>query len=522
MQLLKTILKSSTILFFSTYHATAQVGIGTSNPNSSSVLHIESTDKGLLIPRVSINDLNTAAPITNPVEGLLVYNQNGTAPKGFYYWSGTLWRPFTTINALNGEASINVSNGISSNNGQDMELGGNLTKNTTISNAGFDLDFQGEGELLLSNTENPILRIHSNQNQSDNGGRMEFNESSTNFGYTIRHQTEAGNVNGISRDDGLWFEMKKNGNYTSVFGISDGGGSAPRMGVHTTSPSVPFHTVGNSLIQSGGTSGSISGTSFLNQNNQLALENTNGGSVVQYFKSTDATPKAVKFGLNPNFSNTASTGIFTIQTATNGTSFTDRLTINMDGNVGIGTTTPSEKLVVEGNTHTKDTTRTKFMRIDNAPLVERDGTNVRPLFQNSSTKIVERGYAYKFFENVTDNTSLNMSGWTSRQAYKIYVFTSNACGQVAINEFLVGGSNANNTWSIQPIAGSTVNGASGFTQVTNREVDVSNSRPGCNGDGSLQDSFNYTIRLSNVGNANLRILNTTGTFKIKIEKIFQG
>lgn len=73
----------------------AQVGINTTTPDASSMLDISATDKGLLIPRVSIPNLNAAAPITAPATSLLVYNTNATTGTGFYYWDGTKWTPFT-------------------------------------------------------------------------------------------------------------------------------------------------------------------------------------------------------------------------------------------------------------------------------------------------------------------------------------------------------------------------------------------------------------------------------------------
>lgn len=80
---------------------TAQVGINTTTPDQSSMLDINATDKGLLIPRISIPDLNTAAPIATPAESLLVYNTNATTGKGFYYWDGIKWTPFTGSGADN-------------------------------------------------------------------------------------------------------------------------------------------------------------------------------------------------------------------------------------------------------------------------------------------------------------------------------------------------------------------------------------------------------------------------------------
>jgi hypothetical protein len=70
----------------------AQVGIGTTTPADGAMLDIESTDKGVLVPRVDIADLGTIAPITPAATaGLLVWNTNATTGVGFHYWDGTQW-----------------------------------------------------------------------------------------------------------------------------------------------------------------------------------------------------------------------------------------------------------------------------------------------------------------------------------------------------------------------------------------------------------------------------------------------
>lgn len=72
----------------------AQVGINNTNPEAQ--LDITATDKGVLIPRVSLTSLSTASPVVNPTGGALatstlVYNSNATLGVGFYYWNGTKW-----------------------------------------------------------------------------------------------------------------------------------------------------------------------------------------------------------------------------------------------------------------------------------------------------------------------------------------------------------------------------------------------------------------------------------------------
>ena len=73
----------------------AQVGIGTSSPDPSSILDIKATNKGLLIPRVALSSVNNSI-IDGKFEnatGLLIYNTNSslTAGSGFYYWDGLIW-----------------------------------------------------------------------------------------------------------------------------------------------------------------------------------------------------------------------------------------------------------------------------------------------------------------------------------------------------------------------------------------------------------------------------------------------
>lgn len=71
---------------FITFFVQAQVGIGTASPNSSAALDITSTNKGVLIPRISTTQRNA---ISNPAAGLLVFDTDkGTV----MFFDGTSWR----------------------------------------------------------------------------------------------------------------------------------------------------------------------------------------------------------------------------------------------------------------------------------------------------------------------------------------------------------------------------------------------------------------------------------------------
>ncbi len=76
------------VLFSANVYA-QNVGIGTTTPATSALLDINSTSKGILIPRM--NQLQRGF-ISSPTAGLLIYQTDGLA--GFYYYDGTLWVPY--------------------------------------------------------------------------------------------------------------------------------------------------------------------------------------------------------------------------------------------------------------------------------------------------------------------------------------------------------------------------------------------------------------------------------------------
>lgn len=88
--------------------ATAQIGINTTNPDPASILDIAGSDKGLLVPRVSLTNLTSIAPITGgSPESLIIYNTNSATGKGFYYWSGSNWQSFSNGWNTLGNSDIN-------------------------------------------------------------------------------------------------------------------------------------------------------------------------------------------------------------------------------------------------------------------------------------------------------------------------------------------------------------------------------------------------------------------------------
>lgn len=107
------------LICFSSY---SQVGIGTSAPQGA--LDINSSNNGVVFPRVALTSKNVDLPVVNPnggslVIGTIVWNTatSGSSPNnvvpGYYYWNGTQWETFnstSTNNSSIGTIANNITN----------------------------------------------------------------------------------------------------------------------------------------------------------------------------------------------------------------------------------------------------------------------------------------------------------------------------------------------------------------------------------------------------------------------------
>ena len=70
-------------------------------PNVNSILELESSNKGLLVPRMAVNNLDQPDPLTSPVPaGMLVYSTGGMVADGYYFWNGSKWISFHVAETL--------------------------------------------------------------------------------------------------------------------------------------------------------------------------------------------------------------------------------------------------------------------------------------------------------------------------------------------------------------------------------------------------------------------------------------
>ncbi|WP_123868124.1 hypothetical protein [Chryseobacterium lactis] len=122
----------------------AQVGINTINPDPSAVLDIKHSNKGLLIPRVSLQNKTDLSTIPNPANGLIVYNLTSSTGTGnnviadnFYVFSATTnsWDLLVTDTVLNtaieglGVPQLQVVANVSSGSNDTSYIGNDLGAN---------------------------------------------------------------------------------------------------------------------------------------------------------------------------------------------------------------------------------------------------------------------------------------------------------------------------------------------------------------------------------------------------------
>ena len=200
------------------------VGINQLNPDPSAILDITATDMGLLIPRVALNDVNTAAPVTTPAEGLLIYNETGTEAHGFYYWDGSMW-----IQALGPQGPIGLT-GATGAVGPQGPIG--LTGAT--------------GPQGIQGIPGPVGCGLANYVVKSNGAsavcsQIYDNGTNVGIGMTTPSQQLVVNRGGIFNESGGNYDFRiESDGQTDMFFVD---ASTNRIGINTTAPAAPIHFI---------------------------------------------------------------------------------------------------------------------------------------------------------------------------------------------------------------------------------------------------------------------------------------
>jgi hypothetical protein len=226
------------------------VGINTTTPDASSVLDVNSTEKGVLVPRMTQTQRTN---ITDPATGLLVYQTDNT--DGFWYFDGDAWV------SLNSSADTDW---IASGSNQYSGFSGNVGIGTTSPSAKLEVvgtfkftnDGIGLGKILTSDA-------NGNATWQTNAVTSEFQR----FGNIIRNTTDSENDDflfgstslediGPAGDSRMFFD-KSIGAFRA--GVSNGsqwdsdnlGDYSTAMGLNTTASGDYSFAAGNNTEASG-------------------------------------------------------------------------------------------------------------------------------------------------------------------------------------------------------------------------------------------------------------------------------
>jgi hypothetical protein len=392
------------------------VGIANTNitPDAQSILDIQSTTKGILLPRMTSAERTGIGATSSSDFGLTVYD---TDTDSYWYWDGSSWQEIPTVantgNTLDeayDEGGPGAGRIINATNG-NVEITGagflTVASNVGIGTTGPDrrMKISGTGwtALEVENTDNQDAAIEltsqtvSNYVFTDNTG---FLGLESNTGQSIVFRTDGANERVVIQSDGrlrvnnladpnfavvlssnvgVLGKVALTGNATDVllgngtFGpssafadddwyqtlstntptsINDWIYTNGRVGIGvgaSSNPSAPLHVAASGAGNPDGNSILASNPTNAASQDAIITARVAGASAGDPFFSMDISGEAGwSMGVDNDHANR-----FKIAPSWSNLSASTALTIQTDGNVGVGTTGPTEKLTVTGtNTDT--------------------------------------------------------------------------------------------------------------------------------------------------------------------------
>lgn len=179
--------------------------IGISNtgvaPDASAMLDVKSTDKGLLVPRMTAADRGS---IANPATGLIVYQMDGAS--GFYYNGGTPQSPSWVLLIAGPIKGSDIASGVQTTTNTTLALGNNNNNPAELrllepSNAGTNYtSFKAQPQsadinYVLPNvapSENKVLKVES---VDGNSAILNWGTASTGTSIMTRSDVQVGSGN---------------------------------------------------------------------------------------------------------------------------------------------------------------------------------------------------------------------------------------------------------------------------------------------------------------------------------------
>lgn len=254
----------------------SQVGIGTTNPDSSSILDLKSSNSGLLIPRINLTSTTDNTTVPNPANALLVYNLSTASDvvPGFYYWDSK-WKKMSSNSGSTDDTHWRLE-GNTLSTGNEFLGSKNYfpilfkTNNTVIGK----FHPNGGVNLGLNSVTHPdgSIAIGQNANSSSQVGALALGYSSNASGYratSIGYGANSSNNDAVS----IGYNSNVSGIYSAAIGFETRvtGQSAFALGYQTAASGYLSSAIGNNSSSTGAWSTAIGFGATSPQDNSIIL-----------------------------------------------------------------------------------------------------------------------------------------------------------------------------------------------------------------------------------------------------------
>jgi|GEM_PF-1154323 len=315
--------------------ATGQMAIGATAPNTSAILDVVASNKGIRIPNVALTNTTDAVTIASPATSLMVYNTAtaGVAPNdvtpGYYYNSGTagapVWTRFATGTGsgwgLTGNAGTNpATNYMGTSEAQPLRIGTSGSErvrvNSGAAEVGIGMTAAANNSLDITNTTTGGRGVNVTANSLTGGTGLSVASSAMGFTSTdgLGNITLSGNnaantgtvmkvVNSGASNTGTALMVTNAANGLAMRVNDDGtdADATPFVISADGNAGIGLAAPNNKLHVRGGDNSSSVGAATTNIL-QFLQNTTNNGSVVMNMEArTEANTFSSRMGINPTY-----------------------------------------------------------------------------------------------------------------------------------------------------------------------------------------------------------------------------
>jgi hypothetical protein len=420
-------------------HAQVKIGDNSTTVNSASLLELETTNKGFVLPRVSLIDISSSSPLASGLlTSTIVYNTNasttGGSGTGIYYWDGSKWNFLTNSTtasnywSLTGNSATDASSdfigttdaidfvvktknierihilGAASGSSKAGWIG--MGKSLPRSSLDVTGNFTNKNVITIQNTSNTG---YSSVDMMDDNGTLKGT-----FGYGNSGTGTFFGTRDYFSTYGSDFVLNNNsGNYNLYMN-----GSSGYIGINTGSPSERLHLVGNFYLNGAfmpdgfaGTAGYVLTSAGIGASPAWSNPSSFAWTVTGN-SSTTASTSAIGSAVNNNFIGTTDAKDWVI--ATNNL---ERMRISSSGNIGINTISPAALFDIRGN----GVTSGNILNVNSVALTSGNGVNI-------TANALTSGNALNISSSSASGTSsalINLTRTGSNASQTVYGIKSN-------------------------------------------------------------------------------------------------